>query len=212
MKTSLKQNETIVMKTRKHGLMLLKPFIVFLFLVAISIVAMVMNKDFAGIGAGIIIILVFYIAWKLMVWKNDLLVVTNLRVINEKGVLSISAYESPIDKVNNISYNQSLFGRIFNYGNVAVQSAADDFGGKKGMSFIKFPKQFKDHVTQNIDDYKREQIAQQAESMAQAIRGTQSAPIASTITDGEMKECPYCAEKIKLKAKFCKHCGKEITE
>jgi hypothetical protein len=26
------------------------------------------------------------------------------------------------------------------------------------------------------------------------------------------RECPYCAEIIKKRAKICKHCGKEITE
>ncbi|RPI36371.1 MAG: zinc ribbon domain-containing protein, partial [Nitrospiraceae bacterium] len=24
-------------------------------------------------------------------------------------------------------------------------------------------------------------------------------------------ECPYCAEIIKIRAKICKHCGKELT-
>ncbi|MDE5682307.1 MAG: hypothetical protein K2I05_08300, partial [Mailhella sp.] len=29
-------------------------------------------------------------------------------------------------------------------------------------------------------------------------------------TANEYTECPYCAERIKKKAKVCKHCGRDI--
>ena len=38
----------------------------------------------------------------------------NLRIIDEQGVFSISAKESPLEKINNVTYHQSLTGRMLN--------------------------------------------------------------------------------------------------
>ena len=33
---------------------------------------------------------------------------------------------------------------------------------------------------------------------------------ANAILSGELRKCPYCAELVKVEAKICKHCGKEL--
>ena len=45
---------------------------------------------------------------------------------------------------------------------------------------------------------------------AEPVTVEASAPVASKAESGAQRECPYCAETILAKAKFCKHCHKEV--
>jgi membrane protein YdbS with pleckstrin-like domain len=66
-----------------------------------------------------------YLFWRVLARRCDLWAVTSQRVVDEWGVLSHHAKESPLDKVNNISYEQTLVGRMMGYGSVQIQTAAE---------------------------------------------------------------------------------------
>ncbi len=164
------------------------------FIVAISLLS-------AGIEVApyTFIVIIVAIYW-IYAWKKDIWVVTNQRVIDESGVLARRTDECPLDKINNVTYNQSLIGRIFNYGNVMIQTAAGM--GANAKITISSPKQFKDEIVSQQEKYQNSKIAEQAESLAKTIRGES--------VQEETKECPFCAEKIKAKAKICRFCNKEV--
>ena len=58
-------------------------------------------------------------------WSHNLWAVTNLRVIDETGFFTRYSKESPLDKINNVEYDQSVWGRILGFGNVDIQTAAE---------------------------------------------------------------------------------------
>jgi uncharacterized membrane protein YdbT with pleckstrin-like domain len=88
-------------------------------------------------------------------------------VIDETGLLSHYAKESPLEKINNVSYDQTLFGRIFNYGHVEIQTAAEI--GSTDYNDVHAPKTLKDTITLAQADYKTLQLTSQAMHMANAI-------------------------------------------
>jgi DNA-directed RNA polymerase subunit RPC12/RpoP len=45
-------------------------------------------------------------------------------------------------------------------------------------------------------------------SQAQKLAESMSS---NSIESGDTIECPYCAERIKAKAKICRYCGKELN-
>ena len=108
-----------------------------------------------------------FLGYKIVERKNNLWAVTNLRVIDEYGVFSLNSKESPLDKINNVSYNQSIWGRMFGYGNVQIQTAAEI--GSTTYQMVERPKELKDTITRMQEEYKNFQILSQARELAKAM-------------------------------------------
>src|SRR5258705_420579 len=119
MRTSLKKEENILLITRQHWIKLVLPFFVWLLIASISIWLL----ETTGLIITLIAALYPMLEW--LSWKNNLWCVTNLRVVDESGFFSRYSKESPLDKINNVEYDQSIWGRLFGYGNVDIQTAAE---------------------------------------------------------------------------------------
>jgi uncharacterized membrane protein YdbT with pleckstrin-like domain len=164
MKTQLKKDEKIIMETKPHWLTLVGPFLLMLICSIMGII----------IGSyGLLIVLVFagYFVYKIVQRNNNLWIVTNLRVIDEYGVFSNNTKESPLDKINNVSYLQSFFGKIFGYGNVQIQTAAEI--GSTTYFSVENPRELKDTITHMQEEYKLYQIKRQASEFANVITAGQ---------------------------------------
>ncbi|MFM9112727.1 MAG: PH domain-containing protein [Actinomycetota bacterium] len=59
-------------------------------------------------------------------WSTTHFVVTTHRVIYQKGFLGRQRLEIPLQRVNNVMYEQSFFERLVNSGDVIVESGGDD--------------------------------------------------------------------------------------
>jgi len=59
-------------------------------------------------------------------WTTTHFVVTTHRVIYQKGFLGRRRLEIPLQRVNNVMFEQSFFERLVNSGDVIVESGGDD--------------------------------------------------------------------------------------
>lgn len=115
--------------------------------------------------AAVVGLLWFFIAW--WDWSCDIWVVTNFRVIDETGLINHYAKESPLEKINNVSYDQTIWGRIFNYGHVTIQTAAEI--GSTEYKDVHGPRRLKDTITLAQGEFKNLQLTNQAKQMAAAM-------------------------------------------
>jgi len=160
MKTDLKKDEKIILETKPHWFTLVGPFI-------ITLIATIIGLAVGQFGILVALFFIGYFIYKVIERNNNLWAVTNLRVIDEYGVFSNNSKESPLEKINNVAYSQSFWGKMFGYGNVQIQTAAEI--GSTTYVAVENPKELKDTITHMQEEYKQHQITKQATELAKAI-------------------------------------------
>lgn len=162
MKTELKQGEEVMLVTRTHYFTLALP-------VVVTAIALTLALIFIGTPWVWIVPLaaLLWLAYRITVRNHNVWVVTNLRIIDEEGLLNVATKESPLDKINNVSYSASLAGRIFGYGDVEIQTAAET--GSTIYRMVENPRRLKDTITQMQEDYKTLLSRRQAREMAETL-------------------------------------------
>lgn len=81
------------------------------------------------------------LAWTALRYVNQEYVLTNRRVIQVEGVLNRSSTDSSLEKINDALLVQSVFGRIFDFGDLTVLTAAES--GIERFRMIRRPIVFK---------------------------------------------------------------------
>jgi uncharacterized membrane protein YdbT with pleckstrin-like domain len=161
MRTSLKPGEKVQLVTKLHWYTsLFFPLLfAFLFLVAgIYLGSQLSYFYLVALGA------VIYAVIKILQRQCNIWAVTNLRVIDENGLLTHYAIESPLDKINNVSYSQSLWGRLLGYGNVMIQTAAGH--GITTYTGVANPQLLKDTITTMQEEYRKSFSVDEAKAIA----------------------------------------------
>lgn len=194
MRTKLKKNEEVLYIARRHWIVLVPDIL--LCLLAITLVVYTKSIHNFEVPAFIVfLILLAKFLYTILYRKYDIWVVTDTRIIDEYGVLSHNFKENPLDKINNVNVFQGIIGRLFDYGTVEIQTAAE--GGDTIIENVISPRTLQDVVLTAIQNKEKDLHFSQHES----IKTDRVESFDDT------KECPQCAEVIKAKAKKCRFCG-----
>jgi uncharacterized membrane protein YdbT with pleckstrin-like domain len=70
--------------------------------------------------------------------------VTNFRVVHKTGFVKRQTFEMSVDKVESVDVNQSILGRVLNYGDVTVLGVGE---GGKTLNTIASPLAFRNAIT-----------------------------------------------------------------
>jgi uncharacterized membrane protein YdbT with pleckstrin-like domain len=130
-KKYLNDNEEIILDLRPHWFFLFGPAVVLIGALALAI--WVGSGDpadwllFPVLGVAVVALL-FFLA-RLAQWMTTDLVLTTDRLIYRKGVVSRSGREIPLERINDVSFTQTLFQRMLRAGDVLIES-----GGERGQS------------------------------------------------------------------------------
>ncbi|MBR0820156.1 PH domain-containing protein [Bradyrhizobium liaoningense] len=97
------------------------------------------------IAAGVVALAALY--WTVKGWFHRFTTetdVTNLRVVHKTGFIKRRTFEMALDKVESVDVNQSILGRILNYGDVTIRGVGE---GIEKITTVDSPLAFRSSIT-----------------------------------------------------------------
>ena len=81
------------------------------------------------------------LAWGWIVYRNTEFVITSRRIVQATGVVNKRASDSSLEKINDAVLTESIFGRLFGFGNLEVLTASES--GIENLRMLTDAKEFK---------------------------------------------------------------------
>jgi len=147
----LNDGEDIVLDLHPHWWYFAGPTLSFVVAVALGIVVgKAVDVDAVRIGL-LALMAVTAIWWLLRYWKwrTTNFVLTTDRLIFRAGVLGKSSREIPLDRLNDISFHQSIFERVIGAGDLMIESAGER--GQEQFTDIPRPARVQNAIYAEID-------------------------------------------------------------
>jgi uncharacterized membrane protein YdbT with pleckstrin-like domain len=149
-KKQLLPDERLVFLSHQHALVLTKPLLVSLICVLVIAWASRSFDNYWPLLIGLAPAV--YLFAEIMKWRKREYIVTNYRIVRQEGVLSINSFDAPLDKINNVFHEQSLFGRLFGFGKVGLETASEQ--GTTTFDFLPDPLSFKNCIVKEREAYR----------------------------------------------------------
>ncbi len=151
----LTEGEEVVVELRPHWAFLGWPLVA---TVAAAGLAVAIDVAFrhapAGVGdvlLGVFAVAALWLAGRTLRWVTTSLVLTTTRIVERSGVLGRRALELRLERINELSYHQSLPGRLARTGELMVET-----GGESGVIIFEHvprPAAFQSLITEQISAF-----------------------------------------------------------
>jgi uncharacterized membrane protein YdbT with pleckstrin-like domain len=145
----LQPGEKVLYSTNAHWIFYLPAIGAWLVAIVLLIAAQIIPAETARlISLSLSAIAAIFALYKMLTawgysWTTET-DVTNLRVVHKTGFIKRRTFEMSLDKVESVDVNQSILGRLMNYGDVTVRGVGE---GAETIHTIASPLDFRNHIT-----------------------------------------------------------------
>ncbi len=202
----LLEGESVHVDLRPHWWFFIGPAVAGIPVVAIGFGVLQLDRDSDAFPLAVWAYVALVAAWlvwlgqRLARWSTTHFVVTSDRIVFRTGVLAKHGRDIPLERVNDITSNQTFFERIIGAGDLLIESAGER--GQQTFSDIPHP----DHVQQEIY---RQMEGNAARAMSAGARPGPSAPATPSVPEqiaaladlrdrGAISEAEFEAKKAEL--------------
>lgn len=139
---NLMKDEKVVYEARQHSIVYLGP----IFLAMLTIGVAFLPIDPLPIICICMLIFIIAFAWAMSIYGGRQYVVTTHRLIFKRGIINRRSFELLLRKCEGIQVNQTILGRIFDYGTVNVTTGE----ATNSYKYISHPLTFSTKIHEQI--------------------------------------------------------------
>jgi uncharacterized membrane protein YdbT with pleckstrin-like domain len=171
-KKLLNQGEEVVLDLRPHWWSILPASLLLGVTVILGIASLVADGTLGSSAVKVIMGLLVLGALGFFVknylkWSSENFVVTSERVIYRAGVIAKKGIEIPLDRINTVFFNQSLFERLIGAGDLSIESAGEQ--GRQTFSEVRRPNSVQQEIYRQMERNEQTTYERQAQATAAAM-------------------------------------------
>ena len=142
-KKNLNADETIALDMHPHWWYFAEPAGSLILVIVLGILQAVKGPEgktgdaIKYVLIGLLVLTALWVIGRYLKWITTNFVMTSQRLIFRQGIIAKSGIEIPLDRVNNVNFNQSIFERILGAGDLLIESGGED--GQQRFTDIRNP-------------------------------------------------------------------------
>ena len=159
-KKLLNPDETVALDLHPHWWYFFEAAVALIISIAAGIAVRVLmdssnTRKFLGYVVLVAIALsAIWLVIRYLKWVTTNFVITNDRIIFRQGVVGKSGVEIPLDRVNNVNFNQSAFERLLGAGDLLIESGGED--GQQRFTDVRRPQRVQNLIHAQVEAKSRQ--------------------------------------------------------
>ena len=202
-KKSLNADESVALDLHPHWWYFAEPALALLGVIILSILLYAKGpKGTGGDVLGVIDIAALVVTgvWLLLrylKWVTTHFVITSQRVVFRTGVLAKSGIEIPLDRVNNVNFNQSIFERMLGAGDLLIESGGED--GQQRFTDVRKPQNVQNLIQAQVEAKNRQRAGYAPPGVAAPVDvAGQLEKLEGLLQRGSLTQEEFDAQKARL--------------
>ena len=201
----LNESEEVVLDLRPHWAKLFFPvvFVVVAIAATAASALMLSAPAISMVMVAVLALAVVFLLVRYARWTTTNFVVTNERLIHREGVIAKNGIEIPLDRVQTIRFNQSIFERMMGAGDLLIESAGET--GQNRFTDIRKPNVVQNVIYREIEAYENRRVDRMGSGRGPSIPAGLSVPeqlekLHQLLQQGAINPAEYEAQKARLLA------------
>ena len=139
------------------------------------------NEGFSNIWTTVawiafFVVIIGWLVYPIFAWFFAHFVLTDRRLILSTGIINKHTMAIPLEMVNDVRSSQNAWERIFNYGDVVIETAGEF--GQQPFTNIGHPLEVKKQIFEQRSTYEQKQDSRRGQEMAREMATAMQAPAA----------------------------------